>query len=84
MLGTHEIGDVVVVGVPDDEWGESVVAMVTAPEAFDTDTVRATLDGVLPSAWMPRDVITLESFPALPSGKADRAALRRLAIHLTR
>lgn len=84
MLGTHEIGDVVVVGVPDDEWGESVVAMVTAPEALDTDTVRATLDGVLPSAWMPRDVITLESFPALPSGKADRAALRRLAIHLTR
>lgn len=84
MLGAVEIGQAIVVGVEDIEWGERVVAMVTATEAIEADAVRAALDGVLPSTWMPREVITLESLPVLASGKPDRAAVRLLAIHLTR
>lgn len=84
MLESAEIGQAIVVGVPDDEWGERVVAMVTAEEAIELDTVRVGLDGVLPATWLPRDVLTLEALPMLESGKPDRAAVRRLTIHLTR
>jgi O-succinylbenzoic acid--CoA ligase len=83
-LGLIGIDEVTVVGVPDDDWGERVVAMVTAAEAVDTDDLRAALVGVLPPTWLPRDVVTLEALPALRSGKPDRSAVRRLAIHLTR
>ncbi len=84
MLGAAEIDEAIVVGVPDDEWGERVVAMVTAAEAIEVDAVRAALQGVLPATWLPRDVVTLEALPMLGSGKPDRGAVRRLAIHLTR
>ncbi len=84
LLGAAEIDQAIVVGVPDDNWGERVVAMVTAAAAIEVDAVRAALDGVLPSTWLPRDVVTLEALPVLISGKPDRAAVRRLAIHLTR
>ncbi len=84
MLESAGIDEAIVVGVPDDQWGEQVVAMVTAAEAIEVDDMRAALAGVLPATWLPRDVVTLEALPMLDSGKPDRAAVRRLAIHLTR
>ncbi len=84
MLASAEIEAAIVVGVPDDEWGERVVAMVTAAEAIELDDVREGLHSVLPAPWIPREVVTLEALPMLASGKPDRAAVRRLAIHLTR
>jgi O-succinylbenzoic acid--CoA ligase len=84
MLRSAGIDEAIVVGVPDDEWGEQVVAMVTAVEAVEVDDMRAALAGVLPATWMPHDVVTLEALPMLDSGKPDRAAVRRLAVYLTR
>jgi O-succinylbenzoic acid--CoA ligase len=84
MLTSAEIEAAIVVGVPDDEWGDRVVAMVTAAQAIELDDVREGLHGVLPAPWIPREVVTLEALPMLTSGKPDRAAVRRLAIHLTR
>ena len=74
----------VVVGVPDDAWGERVVAVVTASVAVDVDVVRSTCLAAVPQEWLPRDVITLEALPVLPSGKPDRAAVRHIAAELTR
>lgn len=84
MLRSAGIDEAIVVGVPDDQWGEQVVAMVTAAEAIEVDDMRAALAGVLPATWMPHDVVTLEALPMLDSGKPDRAAVRRLAVYLTR
>ena len=74
----------VVVGVPDDAWGERVVAVVTASVAVEVDVVRSTCLAAVPHEWIPRDVITLEALPVLPSGKPDRAAVRHIAAELTR
>ena len=66
-----------VLGVPDDEWGERVVAFVAAD--LDTETVREWVAARCPRAWAPRQVVQVAGLPLLPNGKVDRVMLRALA-----
>ena len=71
--------DVVVIGLPDPEWGESVCAAVTLADPtghLTTRQVRERLRGILPEAALPRRVLVLESIPQRGPGKPDRAAIR--------
>lgn len=65
-----------VVGVPDEEWGERVVAFVQPSNAVDLEHVR---DLVNPRAWAPRQLVLVDEFPLLPNGKPDRVRMRTLA-----
>jgi O-succinylbenzoic acid--CoA ligase len=84
LLGVVGVKAAVVVGVPNSEWGEQVVAVVTANSAVDVDEARASCLAAIPHEWLPRDVITLETLPLLQSGKPDRAAVRHIAAQLAR
>jgi O-succinylbenzoic acid--CoA ligase len=65
-----------VLGVPDVEWGERVVAFVAAHGAITLDGVRDLID---PRDWAPRQLVLVEEIPLLPNGKPDRMKLRELA-----
>ena len=67
------LGDVVVFGVPDAEWGERVVAAVAGPTAL-----AAVRDLVEPRAWAPREIVEVE-FAWLSNGKPDRAGIIKQA-----
>lgn len=69
---------VAVVGVPDREWGERVVA-VYAEESFSVDRARAAAERELSPALRPKDYIALREWPANEAGKVNRAALVKLA-----
>jgi acyl-CoA synthetase (AMP-forming)/AMP-acid ligase II len=81
-LRSHpEVFDCVVVGVPDDRWGEMVVALVqpatTAP-LEETDLAahcRATLAGYK----VPKHFVSVDSLQRSPAGKADYKLLRNVA-----
>jgi o-succinylbenzoate---CoA ligase len=83
VLGTSpSVADVVVVGVPDAEWGEAVTAFVVAADPAappDLDRLRAIVRQALSARAAPKKVFVMPVFPLLPSGKPDRAALRDLA-----
>ena len=76
MLARHPaVADVVVLGVPDEEWGERVTAfwVHNGADASGLDEV------VTPREWAPKRWSVLTEIPRLPNGKPDRVALRAMA-----
>ena len=76
VAGHPDVEAVEVLGVPDVEWGERVVAFVVSREPLVLEQVR---DLVAPRSWAPRQVVRLPELPVLPNGKTDRVLLRKLA-----
>jgi acyl-CoA synthetase (AMP-forming)/AMP-acid ligase II len=73
-LKSHpDVFDVVVVGVPDDRWGERVVAVVKArPGAMpDSDELAAHARTTIAGYKVPRAIVVVDDMVRSPSGKAD-------------
>jgi o-succinylbenzoate---CoA ligase len=66
-----------VLGLPDPEWGQRVVAFVVGTVSL--DEARDWAAAGVPRAWAPRQLVVLESLPMLANGKVNRVALRGLA-----
>ncbi|RMF14864.1 MAG: hypothetical protein D6761_08790 [Candidatus Dadabacteria bacterium] len=69
--------EAVVIGVPDDKWGERVVACVRLAEA-EVDTSEMLFDFCrerLARYKVPKEIIPVEAFPRNPTGKILRRAL---------
>ncbi|MFM7224942.1 MAG: AMP-binding enzyme, partial [Actinomycetota bacterium] len=72
--------DCVVVGVPDDRWGEMVVALVEpAGDAIDPDALGAHCRTSLAGYKVPKRFLVLDSLQRSPAGKADYTLLRGIA-----
>lgn len=74
------LGDVVVVGLPDAEWGQVVVAAYSAALRPDLDNVRHLLNTSLAAPKRPKRLVALADWPLTSAGKVNRAeVIRRLA-----
>jgi O-succinylbenzoic acid--CoA ligase len=67
----------VVVGVPDDDWGQAVVAVVEG-DSLDEDALGARARAALAVHQVPKRWVRVEALPELPSGKIDRRAVTDL------
>jgi O-succinylbenzoic acid--CoA ligase len=81
LAGLPGVRECLVVGVPDDEWGQAVVALVVG-QAPPLDNVRRAVRERLGGPAAPRHVLAVASIPARGAGKPDRAAAARLADRL--
>ncbi len=79
LHGVDGIEAAVVVGVPDAEWGQVVVALVAGPRVPDEATLRATVAERLGRAYAPRHVLVVDALPLHGIGKPDRRAAAALA-----
>lgn len=66
-----------VLGVPDEEWGNRVVAFVVG--RLSADEARDWVGEKHPRSWAPRQLVALDAIPMLANGKADRVALKDLS-----
>ena len=81
-LGQHPVvAAVEVVGVPDERWGQRVVAVVStgSNKNLTLDEVRDFVAESVPRAWAPRQLLVVSELPMLPNGKIDRLELIRMA-----
>ncbi len=82
VLGGHpDVVEVIVTGVPDEQWGQRVVAVLVArgERAPSLAELREFCAGRLPQAATPRGLVVVDELPRLLSGKPDRLAVLRLA-----
>ena len=69
-LGAHDaVREVVVVGVPDEAFGQRLAAYVVAQGEVDADTLKDHVRAELAGYKVPRDVVFLDELPRNASGK---------------
>jgi O-succinylbenzoic acid--CoA ligase len=66
-----------VLGEPDAEWGNVLVAFVVG--SLELDAARDWVAQVHPRSWAPRRLVLVDELPMLANGKTDRERLRELA-----
>lgn len=82
VLRNHPaVAEAVVVGMPDNRWGELPAAFVVADDGADLDLeeVRAFAATRLAKYKVPRTMAELDAIPLGSTGKPDRGALARIA-----
>jgi long-chain acyl-CoA synthetase len=81
IIGHPRVADVAVFGIPDDEWGERVMAVVEPAEGEEPSpelagAILASLDGRLARMKWPTVIDFIGEMPRDPSGKLLRRRLR--------
>jgi o-succinylbenzoate---CoA ligase len=80
------VADVVIIGLPDPDWGEAVTAFVVASDPADPpelEDLRSHVRQAVSVYAAPKRVVVVPEFPLLPSGKPDRMALRQIGMRRT-
>jgi fatty-acyl-CoA synthase len=81
-LKSHpDVEDAVIVGVPDEKWGQAVTGVVQLrPGAnLDEEALRGSVRATLAPYKCPKRVLQVETIGRAPNGKADYVALAALA-----
>ena len=80
-----DVFDVLVVGVPDERWGERVTALVQARGGAQpsVDDIDAHCRGKIAPYKIPRAVYVIDEVPRLPNGKPDYRNAKVIALELT-
>lgn len=79
VLASGLVGEVVAVGVPDEELGQSIAIVATPPgsSTLDTEALRNHCRRTLPPYMVPKEIHVRAALPRNPNGKFDRPTLQR-------
>jgi len=72
------VGEVGVVGVPDRDWGEAVIAVVVAREPVSAESLTKFARERLSAYKVPKRIVFVSALPLTRYGKPDKKALRTM------
>jgi malonyl-CoA/methylmalonyl-CoA synthetase len=72
------IADVAVVGVPDDEWGEKVMAALVIKHDVDLEAVNTWIRGLMAAYKTPKKYIVVDELPRNAMGKVVKNEVKPL------
>ncbi|MCB9547122.1 MAG: AMP-binding protein [Myxococcales bacterium] len=76
-IGQHpDVVEVAVIGAPDPDWGERLVAFVVVRAPVEAATLEAFARGLLAGPKVPRRWVFVDALPRNPTGKVQKALLR--------
>lgn len=84
LRGSGEMSQVVVLGVPDAEWGQVVIAAYPENPAPKLKKVAEVMNRLLSPAKRPKLFVPLPNWPVNDRGKVNRAEVAHLAEHALR
>lgn len=79
VIGSHDaVAQVAVVGVPDEQWGEAVkaVVIIKPDKSVEADELIALVKEAKGSVQAPKSVDFVDAIPLSPLGKPDKKTLR--------
>ena len=78
IFGHPDVADVVVIGIPDEKWGESVLAIIVPKEGKNPseESIIAWSKEKIAGYKCPKSIAYLDALPRNPSGKILRKDLR--------
>lgn len=78
IIGHPKVGEVGVIGIPDDRWGESVCAVVVPllGQTVTAEEIQGFCTGKLAKYKIPKSVVFVDELPRNPSGKILKRILR--------
>lgn len=71
-----DVAQVAVIGIPDDDWGEAVAAVVVPRGELDHDRLDAHARAHLAAYKRPKRIEVVDTIAVTPFGKPDKKALR--------
>ena len=83
LYGHPDIEDVAVIGVPDERYGEELMAWIRmrpGTEPLDVASVRAFCEGRIAQQKIPRYVRIVDEFPMTVTGKVRKVEMREISI----
>ncbi len=78
LEGFDEVEQAAVVGLPDEEYGQRVVAFIVSGDSLDEDALRTWLQDKLATYKQPREYRVVDALPMTTTGKVVRHALATL------
>jgi malonyl-CoA/methylmalonyl-CoA synthetase len=71
------IADVAVVGIPDEEWGEKVVAALTITQTIDVEQLNAWIRGQMAAYKTPKKYLIVDELPRNAMGKVVKNEVKQ-------
>ncbi|MDJ0921377.1 MAG: acyl-CoA synthetase [Henriciella sp.] len=80
----HSVRDALVVGVPDEQWGQAVTGVVELADGadLDEDALRAFVRTKLAAYKAPKRVVAMPDLQRAPNGKADYKGVKAFALEV--
>jgi len=79
LLQNSDVSDAAVVGRPDNEWGEVIVAALVMRDGTDVpvDEIKESCRPYMAGYKIPREIVFVDNIPRNASGKTDKFLLKK-------